>query len=304
VKGPGASHASARSDRVRRADTIVFDVDGVLVDTESSYIEAVARTVQWLLTSELALVDDGPAVDRATVRLWKRTGRWNDDWDLSYALYCWFVGSSGATTSERRRSAGDAEAAARRDIADLERAAPRHLTWEEVRGIFEEIYNGTPVATMRYGVKARVRQERGLAETERVLLEASLLRELALLGLHKVGIVTGRSLPDWDAVRVRIPLPVETAVATMEDGRKPDVAPLRKVVDALRPSAFIAVGDTLADLEMVVRWNESDPDVPGTPVMLCPAEDEATYRVAGATLFIRSLADLPALVRASREGKR
>src|SRR5262249_16086553 len=157
---------------------------------------------------------------------------------------------------------------------------------------FEEIYNGSAVATARYGVPARVRQEHGLAETERVLLEAGLLRELALLGIHKVGIVTGRSLPDWDAVRARIPVPIDTAVATMEDGRKPDPAPLRKVVRALASTSFVAIGDTLSDLEMVLRWNATADGrtVPGAPVMLCPDEDEATYRAAGAALFIRSLA--------------
>jgi phosphoglycolate phosphatase-like HAD superfamily hydrolase len=249
--------------------------------------------------NELMLVDDGPAIDRATVHLWKRSGRWNDDWDLAYALYCWLHAADGATTTERRRRAGDPVAAARRDLSDLERhAGSRILTWDEVRGIFEAIYNGTAVATARYGVAARVKQERGLAETERVLLEAGLLRELALLGIHKVGIVTGRSLPDWDAVRARIPVPVDTAVATMEDGRKPDPAPLRKVVTALGPSAFVAVGDTLADLEMVMRWNATPEGhaVPGTPVMLCPEEDEPAYRAAGASVFIRSLADLPALL--------
>ena len=289
-------------------DTIVFDVDGVLVETDSSYIEGVARTVQWLLVNELGLVDDGPAVDRATVHLWKRTAGWNDDWDLSYALYCWLLAGEGPSTTARRRSAGDPAAAARRDLAGLERAAGerRTLGWDDVRGVFEEIYNGTAVATSRYGVAARVEQARGLAETERVLLEARLLRELALIGIHKVGIVTGRSLPDWDAVRARIPVPIDTAVATMEDGRKPDPAPLRKVVTALRPKAFVAVGDTLSDLEMVTRWNATPEGraVPGTAVMLCTEEDEPAYRAAGAELFIRSLADLPALLRERRGGTR
>jgi phosphoglycolate phosphatase-like HAD superfamily hydrolase len=275
----------------QRADTVIFDVDGVLVETDASYVEAVARTVQWLLVNELGLVDDGPAIDRATVRLWKRAGRWNDDWDLAPAMYEWLKRADGSTTTARRRDAGDAENAARREWP-VDRAR-----WEAVRGVFEEIYNGTPVATARYGVPPRVGQERGLAETERVLLEEGLLRELALLGLVKVGIVTGRAMPDWDAIRVRMPLPVETAVATMEDGRKPDVAPLEKVVRALDARAFIAVGDTLSDLEMVLRWNAARPGVPGSAVMLCPKEDEPAYRAAGATLFIRSLAELPELLR-------
>lgn len=279
-----------------KPDAIVFDVDGVLVETESSYIEAVARTVQWLLVNELSLEDDGPAVDRATVHLWKRTGGWNDDWDLSYALYEWLKSAPGDTTTARRRAAGDAETAARRETA-FDRGR-----WKAIQGVFEEIYNGTPVAVARYGVPARVKQERGLAETERVLLEAGLLRELLELGIDKVGIVTGRSLPDWEPIRGRIPLPRGIAVATMEDGRKPDPAPLAKVVAMLRPLAFVAVGDTMADLEMVVRWNATPAGstTPGIAVTLCPPEDEAAYRAEGASRFIRSLADLPVLLR--REG--
>ncbi len=253
-------------------DAVIFDVDGVLVDTEGSYIEAVTRTLQWLLVHDAGLREDGLAVDRAMVHEWKRTGAWNDDWDLSYEMYRRLMASSGK---------------------------PAGRSWEEVRGIFEEIYNGTPVAVERYGVEPQVRQERGLAETERVLLEASLLGELRALGIDKVGIVTGRSLPDWDQVHARIPLPADVAVATMEDGRKPDPAPLAKVVRALAPREFVAVGDTRADLELVQRWNATDDGrkVPGTAVMVCPAEDEATYREVGAELFIRSLAELPGLLR-------
>lgn len=276
-----------------RPDAIIFDVDGVLVETQSSYIEAVARTVQWLLMHDLALADDGPAVDAATIRAWKRAGHWNDDWDLSDAMYEWLAAATGSTTSQRRRSAGDPATAARREPS-VDRAR-----WDRIRGVFEEFYNGTAVATARYGVRPLVHQERGLAASERVLLEAGLLRELARIGIEKVGIVTGRALADWDAVRARIPLPVATAVATMEDGRKPDVAPLRKVVEALRPRAFYAVGDTLADLDMVTRWNASGSEALGTAVMLCPPEDEPEYRARGARLFIRSLADLPERLRSA-----
>ncbi|MDE3193765.1 MAG: HAD family hydrolase [Chloroflexota bacterium] len=278
-----------------KLDAIVFDVDGVLVETESSYIEAVARCAQWLLVHELGLADDGPAVDHTTIHQWKRSGRWNDDWDLSYALYEWLAAAPGATTTARRRAAGDAEAAAGRAVA-VDRAR-----WEAIRGVFEEIYNGTPVAVARYGVPARVKQQHGLAETETVLLEAGLLAQLTELGIDKVGIVTGRSIVDWEPVRPRIPLPVDVVVATMEDGKKPDPAPLAKVVRMLRPRAFVAVGDTMADLEMVLRWNATPAGstTPGIAVTLCPREDEATYRAAGATLFIRSLADLPSLLRSA-----
>lgn len=290
-----------------RPDAVIFDVDGVLVETEGSYIEAVARTVQWLLVHDAGLGDDGPAIDRGKVRLWKRVAGWNDDWDLTYAMYCWLLAADGATTTERRRWAEPAERAALRTTPELERTAGARRTrsWDEVRGIFEEIYNGTALAVARYGARARVRQQRGLAATEQILLAETLLRELATLGIDKVGVVTGRSRVDWSAVATRMPLPRDVAVATMEDGRKPDPAPLRKVVHQLGPRAFVAVGDTHADLEVVQRWNATDDGrrVPGTAVMLCPPEDERAYRDSGANLFIRSLAELPDLLRSSEGGR-
>lgn len=283
------------------ARAVVFDVDGVLVDTESSYGEAVVRTVRWLLVHEADLADDGPPIDRALARLWKREGSWNNDWDLAYGMYCWLIACEGATTSERRGSAGDPAAAARLPMAELERraGARRRLGWEDVRGVFAEIYEGTEGAVARYGVRPRVGQERGLKHDERILLEPGFIEELAELGLDRVGIVTGRNLAEWEDVRARLPLPLDVAVATDDDGRKPDTAPLRKVLGELRPRAFVAVGDTLDDVRMVQRWNETAEGerVPGTAVVLCPEEDEPAYRAAGATLFIRRLAELPALLR-------
>jgi phosphoglycolate phosphatase-like HAD superfamily hydrolase len=283
-----------------RPDAVVFDVDGVLIDTEGSYVEAVARTVHWLLVHDAGLRDDGPPFDRAMVHLWKRTAGWNDDWDLAYAMYRWLIAAEGSTTTARRRSAEAAEQAAQRGLPELERAsdARRALGWDEVRGVFEEIYNGTAVAVERYGVTPRVHRDHGLAESERILLEDGVLAELASIGIDKVGIVTGRSRLDWEQVAARLPLPPSVAVATMEDGRKPEPTPLGKVVRALRPRSVVAVGDTRADLEMVRRWNATDDGarVPAHAVLVCPEEDEPDYRAAGGSLFIRELSDLPRIL--------
>ena len=86
-------------------DAVVFDVDGVLVDTDASYTEAVIRTVEWLHPSA--------SVDRALIRLWRRSGDWNNDWDLCYGLYCWLNAPVKL----------DAAAAARRSPSELQAAA-------------------------------------------------------------------------------------------------------------------------------------------------------------------------------------
>ena len=258
----------------------MFDVDGVLVDTEASYNEAVVRTVRWL-------VPDAP-VDHATVALWKRSGDWNNDWDLAYGLYCWL------RTPERAPTA----TAATRTLAALqtEAGARAERSYAVVQGVFEEHYNGTDRATLRYGVAPLVGNRAPLADKERIVLEAAHIAALRACGVSRFGVVTGRVRADWEQVSARLPLPPGTVVATDEDGRKPDPAGLRMVLEQLAATATVYLGDTLNDLRMVQALGASAHGVV-YPVIRCEPVDEAAYRAAGALSFVRSLGELPAKVR-------
>jgi HAD superfamily hydrolase (TIGR01548 family) len=261
-------------------DAVVFDVDGVLVDTDASYNEAVIRTVRFLRP--------GAPVDRAVIRLWRRSGDWNNDWDLAYGLYCWL------SMSPRL----EPEAAARLGLSGLTAVVPDlPVGYREVQGIFEEHYNGTAAAIERYGVAARVHNERPLALDEEVMLSAALVAELAAMGITKLGVVTGRVRADWDQVAGRIPLPPGVPVATDEDGRKPDPAALRLVVERLAPQGFAVVGDTLNDLRMTQAYARVG-TISATCVIRCDADESESYLRAGAAATIRSLAELPGVLRA------
>ena len=264
-------------------DAVVFDVDGVLVDTDASYTEAVIRTLRWLVPETL--------VDRTLIRLWRRTGDWNNDWDLCYGLYCWLKGSPQL----------DAPSAARRSLPELQAAAAAAsdlgLGYRDVQGIFEEHYNGTEAAVARYGVVARVHNERPLAVDERVMLEPGLLAELRTMGIAKLGVVTGRVRADWEQVAGRIPLPLGVPVATDEDGRKPDPAPLRHVVEALAPTGVAVVGDTLNDLRMTQAYARVG-TIPAVCLIRCDVDESEAYLRAGAAATIRALGELPAALRA------
>jgi HAD superfamily hydrolase (TIGR01548 family) len=261
-------------------DTVIFDVDGVLVDTDASYTEAVLRTVRWL-------VPDAP-VDRSLVRRWRATGDWNNDWDLTDGLYCWL-------RAEPRLPAAEA---ARRTLAELRAAAgPRAaLDHRAVQGLFEEHYNGTAVAVARYGVTPRLHNDAPLARDEPILLGPEVLPALASLGITKVGVVTGRARPDWEAVRPRLALPPTTVIATDEDGRKPDPAPLRRVLAALESRGAVVVGDTINDLRMTQACDRAGP-VRAWCVIRCAPDESEHYLAAGAVATIRTLAELPAVVR-------
>lgn len=262
-------------------DTVVFDVDGVLVDTDASYTEAVLRTLR-------RLVPDAP-VDRALVRLWRRSGDWNNDWDLCDGLYCWL-------RAEPRLPAAEA---ATRTLADLRSAAGARAALDHaaIQGLFEEHYNGTAVAVARYGVTPRIHNDRPLAAHEPILLGPELLPALAALGLTRIGVVTGRVRADWEAVRPRLALPPGTVVATDEDGRKPDPGPLQRVLAALDSRGAIVVGDTLNDLRMTQACDRAGP-IRARCVIRCAPDEIARYREAGASATIRTLAELPGAVRA------
>lgn len=262
---------------------MVFDVDGVLVDTAASYNEAVVRTVRWLLP-------DAP-VDHATIALWKRSGDWNNDWDLAYGLYCWL------RAPDRLPSATAAGCSLARLVAA---AGPRaERSYALVQGVFEEHYNGSARAVERYGVAPLVGNPVPLADQERIVLEPAHIVALRAAGIEKFGVVTGRVRADWEQIAARLPLPPGTPVATDEDGRKPDPSGLSLVLGRLGARGYAYIGDTLNDLRLV-QAHTATIAMPGHAVILCDASDESGYRAAGATLFVRSLGELAAKVEALR----
>jgi HAD superfamily phosphatase len=57
--------------------TLVFDMDGVLVDVTESYREAIAQTVQHFT---------GARITNEEIQGYKNSGGWNDDWQLSHHI--------------------------------------------------------------------------------------------------------------------------------------------------------------------------------------------------------------------------
>lgn len=277
---------------------MVFDVDGVLVDTSRSYTLAVVRAVQWLLVRDGGIADDGPAVTVDDVRQWREAGGWNNDWDLTTGMYRWLAAAPGGTTTARRGAAEPATTAAARSLDELRArasaGAPR--SWEEVRAIFDEFYNGSAVSAARHGLAPRVGIERGLCAEESILLRPALVDALRGHGIAKFGVVTGRSDEDWAQVSGRIPLPPGTVVSTDAHGKKPDPLPLKRVLDLLGAKGFVAVGDTVDDVRMVKAYLPLKGSAPGVSVALCAADRESVFRDAGADRCVRSLDELPAVV--------
>jgi phosphoglycolate phosphatase-like HAD superfamily hydrolase len=75
-----------RLEDLARVDVIVFDCDGVLLDVRESYSRAVARTASALVEAMTGFSVPEGIYDTHLNRAYKRTGGFNNDWALTYAL--------------------------------------------------------------------------------------------------------------------------------------------------------------------------------------------------------------------------
>ncbi len=83
--GPAYMRGDSRGD-LGRVDVVVFDCDGVLLDVRRSYIRAVAWTVGALVEAFTGTVVPESLLDPELSHAYKRTGGFNNDWGLAYAL--------------------------------------------------------------------------------------------------------------------------------------------------------------------------------------------------------------------------
>jgi phosphoglycolate phosphatase-like HAD superfamily hydrolase len=83
--GPAYVRGGSFGD-LSRVDVVVFDCDGVLLDVRRSYIRAVAWTVGALVEAFTGTVVPEALLDPELSHAYKRTGGFNNDWCLAYAL--------------------------------------------------------------------------------------------------------------------------------------------------------------------------------------------------------------------------
>jgi phosphoglycolate phosphatase-like HAD superfamily hydrolase len=85
----GAGSSYVRSDRVedlREVDVVVFDCDGVLLDIRESYSKTVARVTGIIVEALTGCTLPEDFFDGKLNYSYKRTGGFNNDWSLTYAL--------------------------------------------------------------------------------------------------------------------------------------------------------------------------------------------------------------------------
>jgi len=279
-----------------RPDTVVLDVDGVLIDVEPSFREAVRRTV---LTVQAAMGVEHPwTPTREDVAALKRAGGFNDDVQSSIALAA--IGAGGA--AERLAEVLAAVDAAGGGLAGLRAAAPDlpRIDGALCLRVFDEHYWGAYRFRAVFGEDPRhVITAAGLVDDERPLVDADLprrLRETADVGW--VALITGRTPAELDAALDLLGWSTGDldAVVTGDVVRKPDPACLDRILGACGSRAAVYAGDVRDDWELVRRHRAERPAAPPVRGVIVGAEATA-LRSLGVDATIRATTDLIPLLR-------
>lgn len=73
-------------DKLRNVDAVIFDCDGVLIDVRESYNRAIPETVAYVVKELTGFPFPKNLVSREIIHSFKKSGGFNNDWDLVYAI--------------------------------------------------------------------------------------------------------------------------------------------------------------------------------------------------------------------------
>jgi len=240
-----------------RGDLLVFDVDGVLIDTRASYPSVIRSAIQWGWTFMIGGKTNCTGFTMDHFRISKRHPGFNDDYDIAWVLLT--VAAASA------RASGDLR---------LSRSMPSPVQWESIleefppsgivdharsrygdpvdrnalRTLCEEMYLGEYFP----GEHRRTKVERGLWHEEKPLLCCH-WGDFSL----PAAIYTGRFLPELELALARLgwqDFPKERVVTPESGISKPSgegFARLCRITGTRNPVYF---GDTESDRESLRRF--------------------------------------------------
>ncbi|WP_410765728.1 TIGR01548 family HAD-type hydrolase [Haloferax sp. DFSO60] len=238
------------------ADTVVLDIDGVLLDVADSYRRAIIESVKRL---------HGETIGREDVQLFKNAGGFNNDWELTYAAALYVLLSRQTEisiaefTDAIHTEGGGLEAA--KAVVEAELSDPDIVfdAWnpEELRDVFQALYLGSELFSELEGGEPPF-DASGYIHDEPVILRPETLEFLAD---YNVGVVTGRPSAEADIALDRAGVELDDDHRfTMDDWDhgKPHPKALVTVAERLGSEQVVFVGDTLDDVKTALNAEATD----------------------------------------------
>lgn len=285
-----------------QVDTVVLDIDGVLVDVADSYRRAIVESVDRVY---------GATIEKGEIQPFKNAGGFNNDWVVTDAVALYvlagrvgFEADVSAFADRIATEGGGLDGARAALAADLPKAAFERVIaqWdpERLRTVFQALYLGADLFRELEDDEPPFAAA-GYIHDEPVLLEAETIEALAA---YDVGVVTGRPAAEATIALDRVGLAVaDEHRFTMDDwaAGKPDPEALVALAERFGSESVVFVGDTLDDVKTAVNAAAVDTErrYRGVGVLTGGLSGETGRRrfaAAGAAAVVESINDLPALL--------
>ena len=292
-----------------RADAVVLDIDGVLIDTADSYHRAIVESIEAVY---------GATIDRPETQSFKNAGGFNNDWTLTYAAALYVLAReagyepSVAAFTDAVAAAGGGLEGAEAVLADALSSATLDAIYdrwdtERLRRTFQWLYLGPELYREFESVEPpqdATELAGGFIHDEPVLIDEE-TRDW-LTDRHEIGIVTGRPAAEADVALERVELfPREAHRFTMDDWDegKPHPRALVTLAERLDATHVPFVGDELDDVRTAVNAASRDPNRSyyGIGVLTGGVRGDPGRRLfegVGASAVLASVNDLPELLAA------
>lgn len=286
-----------------RADAVVLDVDGVLVDVADSYRRAIVESVERVY---------GETVPKSKTQQFKDAGGFNNDWELTYALALFILARREglerdvAGFTDLVAASGGGLQGAEAVVADTLDPDCRERVRDEwdpdrLRDVFQILYLGSDLYRDIEGGEPPF-DAPGYINNEPVLLAPDTRQTLR--EQFSLGIVTGRPAAEADIALERVGLDIDGDYRfTMDDWKegKPHPKALVTLAERFDATSVVYAGDTLDDIETANNAAEVDTDreYHGVGVLTGGLRGEVgrgKFERAGAAAVVEDINDLPELL--------
>ena len=259
-------------------ECILFDIDGVLVDTRSSYNKSIKETVKHVtsiidpsLQNVIALVPDD------LIFKFRQSGKFNNDVDTTYALLLsilcapdphWRIHRFIEEIADKATSNGIRSV--EKHLSDYNRSIvktikkklnyPNNVRKCLVTRIFDEHFYGPTLFKKRHLLNAKHYLGKPLIDSDKIIIKTESLREISDLFSGRMAIISGRSnLASRYALGNMYSMFNQKASVYLEDEErslgKPNPYSLRKALKAFSSNGGYYVGDSVEDFIMSTKLN-------------------------------------------------
>jgi len=266
---------TAKIDKIKSLDGVIFDCDGVLIDISNSYDLTIKKTVDFVL-KKMANIDQPNIVSTQMIDGFKATGGFNDEVDATYSLILSVVAAKKLDRNPSEFIFDVIKNADQTGISSVEMYLDTLVDISEIRkklsypgqhdinplySVFDEMFYGANLYNELYKRKPQFFNDKGLIDNDVVLVKKELIEKLRKKFGKKISIVSGRGF-----VSTKYSLKTLFDEFDLKNSRfledeprefaKPNPQPLISSIKGLESSCCMFVGDSVEDIIMARKADE------------------------------------------------